>query len=175
MIFLLDGKDTLHGPIKSWDTLHVEIVKKLILTDGNELYADLAGYDFYLIDREMVSHSHTARSYITRESIIGIHDLSRLKNNLLQLFNVALKKAMSDNKNSRQKMNKVKEVYDLSLEKLKEQEINILSLGITQRIGKLSDIKIDTSRAKKGVDMHGLNHFFGEHYARRFDRALHAR
>jgi len=117
------------------DTYIVGRIKRLVVTDGQGIIESLEGFSQYSIEREAVSTLNSitgpVRSTTIRETIYGIKDISKAKDELLKAFNNRLK-VISGSKDHPDEVTKnltaCRENYDALLTKLVENQVVYKSL-----------------------------------------------
>jgi len=137
--------------IDSWATFHPTTpIKQLILTDGKQLVKSISGCEKYYAEREAISTIEFQS--ITKESIVGINDLTKQKDELLSQYNEAIKKILEQNPGdlSQPKLQKLKATYNEMLERLKKYEVIKFSLEFTQELYDLQSFDRDPIYFKDG-------------------------
>lgn len=177
MICLVDGTNNLIGPVLSWNTVKYKNgIKKLILTDGQQIHRKLEGFDYYYADREALSGISSGigssfigrQTMVTRESIYGIYDLDSCVAELNQTFNNRLKAICSDKKDVDNKLRLCRKRYDILLKKLLDKKITRVSIIIDTKIDSINNFEIDANRLKESkIKPHKeARLFLGKNYGR---------
>ena len=171
MIFVRDDNGLIQ--VESWDCLQYSgNIHELILTDGQRFYRSLSGFNKYYAEKEACHKCITSglggvtngqsSTWFTRESIYGIMNTSKAREELVTEFNAQLKELIKHNPPDmpvRLKALKVK--HDVACEKLSEKEVIRHSLICDTEMLALKDCTdMNHSICKQGMaDMKPLNYF----------------
>jgi hypothetical protein len=179
MIYLIDSRNNLIGPLGSWNCVKPQDgIRKLILTDKAGFYRELFGYDSYYASKEAISGiscspggpvKTTSNVKLSRESIYGIHDLTRARAELLKEFNNHLAVISNCQEDVIDRLNSCRDKYNNLLQKLNRCEVRKISLIVEVENDSMQKFpEIDTTWVKAGEKMfsRSAEYYLGKRYGK---------